>query len=145
MTGHSRLSEAQEALFERAYALGHDVLSPWRRRVPGQINRPLVRELGDEGLLGHVLPRGGEGSAVELCLLREGLAHGCTEAETALALQGLGGYPILRAAKPEVRDAWVHMARRRRPVAAFALSEPEAGSTRPRSLSARSGPATGFA
>ena len=33
MTGHSRLSEAQEALFERAYALGHDVLSPWRRRV----------------------------------------------------------------------------------------------------------------
>ena len=129
MTGHSRLSEAQEALFERAYALGHDVLSPLAKEgAPGQINRPLVRELGDEGLLGHVLPREGEGSAVELCLLREGLAHGCTEAETALALQGLGGYPILRAAQPEVRDAWVPRLAAGDAVAAFALSEPEAGS-----------------
>jgi acyl-CoA dehydrogenase len=129
MTGRSRLSEAQEALYERARALGHDVLSPLAERgAPGQINRPLVRALGDEGLLEHVLPREGEGSAVELCLLREGLAHGCTEAETALALQGLGGYPILRAARPEIREAWVPRLAAGEAVAAFALSEPGAGS-----------------
>ena len=129
MSGHSRLSEAQDALFERARALGHDVLAPLADQgEPGRINRPLVRALGDEGLLEHVLPHEGEGSAVELCLLREGLAHGCTEAETALALQGLGGYPILRNARPEVREAWVPRLAAGEAVAAFALSEPDAGS-----------------
>ena len=59
---------------------------------------------------------------------REGLAHGCTEAETALALQGLGGYPILKAAQPEVRDAWLPRLTSGDVVAAFALSEPDAGS-----------------
>jgi alkylation response protein AidB-like acyl-CoA dehydrogenase len=50
------------------------------------------------------------------------------EAETALALQGLGGYPILRGAKPELRDRWIPKLSAGEAVAAFALSEPEAGS-----------------
>ena len=129
MTGYSRLSTAQQELLERATALGHDAFAPLAEQgVPGEINRPLVRALGEEGLLERVLPSEGEGSAVELCLLREGLAHGCTEAETALALQGLGGYPILRAATPEVREAWIPRLAAGEAVAAFALSEPDAGS-----------------
>jgi alkylation response protein AidB-like acyl-CoA dehydrogenase len=129
MSGHRGLSEAQKALFERARALGHDVLGPLAGEGdPGRVNRPLVRALGDEGLLARVLPAEGEGSAVELCLLREGLAHGCTEAETALALQGLGGYPILRNARPRAREAWVPRLAAGEAVAAFALSEPDAGS-----------------
>ena len=129
MTGYSRLSGAQQELLERAIALGHDVFAPLAEQgTPGRINRPLVRALGEQGLLERVLPGEGEGSAVELCLLREGLAHGCTDAETALALQGLGGYPILRAARPEVREAWIPGLAAGETVAAFALSEPEAGS-----------------
>jgi alkylation response protein AidB-like acyl-CoA dehydrogenase len=119
----------QSGLLERARHLGHEVFAPLAAAgVPGKVNRPLVRALGEEGLLERVLPKEGEGSAVELCLLREGLAHGCTEAETALALQGLGGYPILRAARPEVRGAWIPRLAAGEAVAAFALSEPEAGS-----------------
>jgi alkylation response protein AidB-like acyl-CoA dehydrogenase len=129
MSGHRGLSEAQQALFERAGALGQDVFAPLADRgEPGRVNRALVRALGDEGLLARVLPAAGEGSAVELCLLREGLAHGCTEAETALALQGLGGYPILRNASAEVGEAWVPRLAAGDAVAAFALSEPDAGS-----------------
>jgi alkylation response protein AidB-like acyl-CoA dehydrogenase len=129
MSVHRGLSEAQEALFERARALGHGVLAPLADQgEPGQVNRPLVRALGDEGLLAPVLPDESEGSAVELCLLREALAHGCSEAETALALQGLGGYPILRNARQEVREAWVPRLAAGEAVAAFALSEPDAGS-----------------
>jgi alkylation response protein AidB-like acyl-CoA dehydrogenase len=129
MTGYSQLSAAQQELLERATALGHDAFAPLAEQgMPGEINRPLVRALGEEGLLERVLPSEGGGSAVELCLLREGLAHGCTEAETALALQGLGGYPILRAATPEVREAWVPRLAAGEAVAAFALSEPNAGS-----------------
>jgi acyl-CoA dehydrogenase len=129
MAEYSHLSETERKLIERVRQLGHEVLGPLAEKgEPGRINRPLVRALGDQGLLERVLPSEGEGSAVELCLLREGLAHGCTEAETALALQGLGGYPILRAARHEIREAWIPRLASGEAVAAFALSEPQAGS-----------------
>jgi alkylation response protein AidB-like acyl-CoA dehydrogenase len=112
-------------VLERAHRLGHEVFAPIADRgQPGRINRPLVRELGEQGLLELVFA----GSAVELCELREGLAHGCTEAETALALQGLGGYPILSRGTPAMRDEWIPKLSSGAAVAAFALSEPEAGS-----------------
>jgi acyl-CoA dehydrogenase len=114
-----------EGLLERARELGHEAFAPLAEAgEPGRVNRPLLRALGEHGLLGRALT----GSALELCLLREGLAHGCTEAETALALQGLGGYPIVQAARPEVRDAWLPRLAAGEAIAAFALSEPEAGS-----------------
>ena len=112
-------------VLERARRLGHEVFAPIAGKGrPGRLNRPLVRALGDEGLLELVFA----GSAVELCELREGLAHGSTEAETALALQGLGGYPILSRGTPAIRDEWIPRLSRGEIVAAFALSEPDAGS-----------------
>ena len=112
-------------LLERARGLGQKRFAPLADAgEPGRVNRPLVRALGEEGLLARVF----EGTALDLCLLREGLAQTCTEAETALALQGLGGHPILRAGTPEVRDAWIPRLSSGEAVAAFALSEPEAGS-----------------
>src|ERR671910_1147689 len=112
-------------LLEQARRLGHERFAAIAEEgEPGRLNRPLVKALGDEGLLELVFA----GSAQELCQLREGLAHGCTEAETALALQGLGGYPILRAARPEIREAWIPRLAAGEAVVAFALSEPEAGS-----------------
>ena len=112
-------------VLERARRLGHEVFAPIAAQGrPRRLNRPLVRALGDEGLLELVFA----GSAVELCELREGLAHGSTEAETALALQGLGGYPILSRGGPAVRDEWIPRLSRGEVVSAFALSEPDAGS-----------------
>jgi acyl-CoA dehydrogenase len=110
-------------LLERARRLGHERFAAIAEQgEPGRLNRPLVKALGDEGLLELVFT----GSAVELCELREGLAHGCTEAETALALQGLGGHPILRNAA--LREEWIPRLSAGEAVAAFALSEPESGS-----------------
>ncbi|HEY7149017.1 MAG TPA: acyl-CoA dehydrogenase family protein [Gaiellaceae bacterium] len=112
-------------VLDRARRLGHEVFAPIANKgQPGRLNRPLVRALGEHGLLELVFA----GSAVELCELREGLAHGSTEAETALALQGLGGYPILSRGKAAIRDEWIPQLARGEVVAAFALSEPEAGS-----------------
>ena len=112
-------------VLDRAHRLGHEVFAPIAAKGdPGRLNRPLVRALGEHGLLESVFA----GSAVELCELREGLAHGCTEAETALALQGLGGYPILSRGRPAVRDAWIPRLSSGDAVAGFALSEPDAGS-----------------
>ena len=99
----------------------------------GRVNRPLVRALGDSGLLGRLFPTplggtGGDGvSAAELCRLREGLARECTEAETAVALQGLGTYPVVQSAPAELARRVVPAVASGDAVAAFALSEPGAG------------------
>lgn len=91
---------------------------------PGRVNRPLLAALGEAGLLERLFTSG----ALELCLLRESLAYGCTEAETALALQGLGAHPVLRSGTAAQRERWLPGVRAGRTVAAFALSEPGAGS-----------------
>ena len=100
---------------------------------PGRVNRPLVRALGETGLLPRLFPTplggtGGAGvSAGELCRLREALARECTEAETALALQGLGTYPLVQSGSAELARRIVPAVARGEAVAAFALSEPGAG------------------
>jgi alkylation response protein AidB-like acyl-CoA dehydrogenase len=100
---------------------------------PGRVNRPLVRALGEHGLLARLLPAGPDPagasvSAMELCLLREALATESTEAETALALQGLGAHPIAAGGSAALRRRWLPEVAAGRAVAAFALSEPDAGS-----------------
>jgi acyl-CoA dehydrogenase len=92
------------------------------------VNRPLVRALGEHGLLEPVLPVGGKPSAAELCRIREALASESTEAETAFALQGLGGQPILASGRKEIVRRFVPAIVRGEAVAAFALTEPGAGS-----------------
>ncbi|MEV0277425.1 acyl-CoA dehydrogenase family protein [Streptomyces sp. NPDC050610] len=96
--------------------------------TPGRVNRPLVAALGELGLLARVFPAEGPVRAMDLCLLRESLAAECTEAETALALQGLGAYPVALSGTAEQRARWLPEVVAGRAVAAFALSEPDAGS-----------------
>ena len=96
--------------------------------TPGRVNRPLVRALGEHGLLDAVLPLDGKPSAVELCRIREALATESTEAETAFALQGLGAHPILTHGRAELAGRWIPEVAAGRAVAAFALTEPDAGS-----------------
>ncbi|MEU5362370.1 acyl-CoA dehydrogenase family protein [Streptomyces sp. NPDC005925] len=91
---------------------------------PGHVNRPLVAELGALGLLARLFTSG----ALDLCLMRESLAHACTEAETALALQGLGAHPVHAHGTDAQRARWLPRVSDGTAVAAFALSEPGAGS-----------------
>ncbi|MFI5706388.1 acyl-CoA dehydrogenase family protein [Kribbella sp. NPDC051620] len=99
----------------------------------GRVNRPLVQAMGKLGLLRALF--GGEpgspprdAAALKLCLLREALAQVNGEAETALALQGLGSYPILQSGTPEIVERWIPRVISGEAIAAFALSEPTAGS-----------------
>jgi acyl-CoA dehydrogenase len=88
------LEPAERQWCARLRALAADRLRPLAAAgADGRVNRPLLAALGEHGLLRHLF----EDSALRLCLLRESLAYGCTEAETALALQGLAAYPVLRA------------------------------------------------
>src|SRR5215216_3254802 len=63
-----------------------------------------------------------------LCLIREALAYSSSLADLAFVMQGLGTYAIARAAPEHVRDFWLSRAANGKAIAAFALTEPNAGS-----------------
>ena len=63
-----------------------------------------------------------------LCLIREALAYSSALADLAFVMQGLGTYAIAKAAPDHVRDFWLSRALEGKAIAAFALTEPEAGS-----------------
>lgn len=129
------LTAAQEEYVARVRAVAIDHLAGVPP-VHNAVNRPLVAALGEHGLLRGLfggdpdepLVTSGEAAALQLCLLRETLATVTTEAETALALQGLGSYPILQSGSPAAVERWIPGVVDGSVVAAFALSEPEAGS-----------------
>jgi acyl-CoA dehydrogenase len=110
------------------------------------LNRPLLEALGRHGLLGLIFPSDDAGKAAAqarastLCLLRETLATVSTEAETSLALQGLGAYPILQSGSPELVRRWIPAVAAGEAGAAVALTEPGAGSDAA-ALSLRADPA----
>jgi acyl-CoA dehydrogenase len=134
------LTDAQRELYERTRRLATETLKPIADAgEPGRVNRPLVKALADHGLLGRVFGDDAGVSAIELCLIREALARGCTEAETAFALQGLGAYPIVQAATPQTRERWIPGVADGTAVAAFALTEPDVGSD-PAALALRAEP-----
>jgi len=128
VTEYQHLSDEHRELLARTEKLAAHVFAPLAAAgAPGEINRPLLAALAEHGLLPLVLSAAGV-SAMRLCVVREGLARHCTEAETALAVQGLGAYPILRAGRPAVVDEWLPRIAAGSVAAGFALTEPDAGS-----------------
>jgi len=129
------LTADQRAFAAEVRSLGARELSPLAEAgEPGRVNRELIKAMGRFGLLARLFPgvAGGQPSreapATDLCLLRESLATQSTEAETALALQGLGSYPVLQSGQAEQVRRWLPAVAAGDAVAAFALSEPGAGS-----------------
>ncbi len=89
--------------------------------------------LAQADLLRYSVARGEDGSnetldARALCLVREALGYSSTLADLAFVMQGLGTFAISLAATEHVRDFFLTKAREGKYVAAFALTEPEAGS-----------------
>ena len=96
--------------------------------------KQLVRQLGSAGWLrGSVAgtEHGGAADTIDtrrLCLAREVLARHSGLADFAFAMQGLGSGAISLAGTPEQKARWLPRVARGDAIAAFALSEPEAGS-----------------
>ncbi|TAM02727.1 MAG: acyl-CoA dehydrogenase [Paraburkholderia sp.] len=96
--------------------------------------RALVRKLGDGGWLRYGVggtAYGGHGDTIDtraVCLLRETLAKHAGLADFALAMQGLGSGAISLAGNHTQKSRYLPRVARGEALAAFALSEPEAGS-----------------
>ncbi|AGU52285.1 acyl-CoA dehydrogenase AcdA [Variovorax paradoxus B4] len=95
--------------------------------------REWVRRLGDGGWLRYAVP-GSAGGALErldsraLVLLRETLGYHSPLADFAFAMQGLGSGAITLAGTPEQQSQYLAAVGKGEKIAAFALSEPDAGS-----------------
>ena len=95
--------------------------------------KDLVVRLGEEGVLRHCVPGsfGGISQAIDsraLCVIRETLAYADGLADFAFAMQGLGTGAISLAGSEEVQRRVLPLVAAGRLIAAFALTEPEAGS-----------------
>ena len=93
----------------------------------------LARELGAGGFLKYTVPQafGGVRQAVQardLCILREELARGDALADTMFALQALGSYPIACAGSKLQAGGYLPKVANGEAIAAFAITEPSAGS-----------------
>jgi acyl-CoA dehydrogenase len=94
--------------------------------------RSLVRSLGQAGWLRHAV--GGKHGAAEaidtraICLIRETLARHSGLADFAFAMQGLGSGAISLQGTAEQKERYLPRVAAGEAIAAFALSEPGAGS-----------------
>jgi alkylation response protein AidB-like acyl-CoA dehydrogenase len=91
--------------------------------------RALARALGEAGWLRHAVPE--DGAAIDvraLCLIRETLARHAALVDFAFVMQGLGTATIGLFGSAAQRARFLPPARAGTSLAAFALSEPEAGS-----------------
>jgi alkylation response protein AidB-like acyl-CoA dehydrogenase len=96
--------------------------------------RALVKALGAAGWLRHAVggtAYGGAADAIDtrsICLIRETLARHSGLADFAFAMQGLGSGAISLAGSEEQKRTYLPRVAAGEAIAAFALSEPEAGS-----------------
>ena len=91
--------------------------------------REFVGVLAKAGVLRYaVVSPGAKLDVRALCLIREALAYSSALADLAFVMQGLGTFAISQAAPEHLRDFWISRAIEGKAVAAFALTEPEAGS-----------------
>jgi acyl-CoA dehydrogenase len=99
-----------------------------------EICRHLVKQLGDAGWLRHAVggkAYGGIADAVDtraICILRETLARYSGLADFAFAMQGLGSGAISLFGSEEQKQNYLTRVASGRALAAFALSEVDAGS-----------------
>jgi len=102
-------------------------------RDPRQALPALVQHFGRNGLLRLVVPSafGGAHDAVQstvLCLAREQLGRVSPLADLTFAMQGLGSHPIVLRASEALKAQWLPSVANGTAIAAFALTETEAGS-----------------
>jgi len=117
-------------------------LGSWKRHNPSVEHDPddlerdacgLARRLGTDGFMGYAIPNqyGGVRETVQardLCVIREELASHSALADVMFGVQALGSYPIVIAGTAEQKQRYLPPLATAENLAAFALTEPEAGS-----------------
>lgn len=92
----------------------------------------LIRLLARDGLLEYTAPaRSGNDERLDaraLCVIREHLSYQSSLADLMFTMQGLGSFPVSLAGSEAVRLRLLPAVRKGEAIAAFAITEPDAGS-----------------
>lgn len=92
----------------------------------------LIQLLAREQLLDYTTPQHGSKEsrldARAICVIREHLAYESSLADLMFTMQGLGSFPISIAGSEEIKQRLLSKVRSGESIAAFAITEPEAGS-----------------
>jgi acyl-CoA dehydrogenase len=118
------VSPAHADLVTRAREVVARAIEPSAHDESDDAARRMTRSLGEAGLLDAAVDL----DVPSVCFLRDAVASASGLADSMLALQGLGFGPIALAGTPEQRAALAPGVRAGERIAAFALTEPEAGS-----------------
>jgi butyryl-CoA dehydrogenase len=127
------LTEEQKLLQEIAYEVVRERIRPVRAELDEKEEFPweIMKDLAQADLFGIWIPEayGGLGMGIlENCLVVEQLARGCIGIATTFAASGLGAYPIILFGSEELKRKYLPPIARGEKLAAFALTEPGAGS-----------------
>ncbi|MBM4284755.1 MAG: acyl-CoA dehydrogenase [Deltaproteobacteria bacterium] len=127
------LTEEQRLLQELARQITAERIKPLRAQLDEEETFPweIIRDLAQADLCGTIIPEayGGLGmGALENCLVLEALAEGCVGVATTYAASFLGAYPLLLYGSEEQKEKYLPPLARGEALAAFALTESQAGS-----------------
>ncbi|HXZ52895.1 MAG TPA: acyl-CoA dehydrogenase family protein [Burkholderiales bacterium] len=122
------LEERHAALAREAGAWAQANLGPAHGEDADAICRGLVEALGAAGYLRYCAPGTDHFDVRAIALLREVFAYHSGLADFAFVMQGLGSGPIALAGSAAQRERYLTRVGAGRAIAAFALSEPDAGS-----------------
>ena len=118
--------EKHRALAHKTDAWAKNGLDFSLEHNPDGFCKKTVRALGDARLLEHCATDAPDVRSITL--MREVLAYHAGLADFSFAMQGLGSAPIVLAGTDAQKKLWLPRVARGEAIAAFALSEPEAGS-----------------
>jgi len=127
-------SEEEKKLRKRARDFAEEKLAPLAPEVDesDEVSWDLVKLLADEGFLRLTVPKeyGGAGmvSCVNISIVREEFSRICDAAASIFTMQGLGTYPITLFGTEEQKRKYLPAIGNGQRLAAFSLSEPDAGS-----------------
>lgn len=129
------LEDRHHELQREVRAFADEVIAPVEHQEENvdELFVTILRQLGEAGLTRYAVPAayGGALDPIDvrsLCVIRETLAWRMGLADFAFAMQGLGSYPIALAGSEEQKRRILPKVAAGEIAAAFAITEPEAGS-----------------
>mgnify|MGYP005836348841 CR=1 FL=1 len=127
------LTSEQRMIRDLARKVAQEKMLPVRAELDEKEEFPwdVVRVSAEAGLMGVSLPEeydGFGGGILEYCLVAEELSRVCLGIATSVVASGLGAMPILLFGSPEQKKKYLPDIARGKKLAAFGLTEPDAGS-----------------
>ena len=127
------LTSEQKMIQSLARKIAEEKMLPVRAELDEKEEFPweIVRISAEAGLMGVSMPEeyeGFGGGILEYCLVAEELSRVCLGIATSVVASGLGAMPILLYGNPEQKKKYLPDIAKGRKLAAFGLTEPDAGS-----------------